>query len=86
MNFYLEIPELDRHFPFRSFINKGDVLCYPHWHKEIEIIYVTQGTLDLGINDISIRMKQGEVQFINGVMFIISWLLPTANGWLFNLI
>ncbi len=42
MNFYLEIPELDRHFPFRSFINKGDVLCYPHWHKEIEIIYVTQ--------------------------------------------
>ncbi|OMF39598.1 AraC family transcriptional regulator [Paenibacillus peoriae] len=66
MNFYLEIPELDRHFPFRSFINKGDVLCYPHWHKEIEIIYVTQGTLDLGINDISIRMKQGEVQFING--------------------
>ncbi|MBE0343849.1 AraC family transcriptional regulator, partial [Paenibacillus sp. 28ISP30-2] len=44
MNLYLEIPELDRHFPFRSFINKGDVLCYPHWHKEIEIIYVTQGT------------------------------------------
>lgn len=66
MNLYLEIPELDKHFPFRSFINQGDVLCYPHWHKEIEIIYVTKGTLDLGVNDTSIRMKQGEAQFING--------------------
>ncbi|MNZ18727.1 HTH-type transcriptional regulator YesS [compost metagenome] len=66
MSLYLEIPELDKHFPFRSFIHKGDVLGYPHWHKEIEIIYVTQGSLDLGINDKVIRMKQGEVQFING--------------------
>ncbi|RCX19594.1 AraC family transcriptional regulator [Fontibacillus phaseoli] len=66
MSLYLEIPQLDKHFPFRSFINKGDVLVYPHWHKEIEIIYVTQGSLELGINDTSIRMKQGEVQFING--------------------
>lgn len=66
MNLYLEIPELDRHFPFRSFINQGDVLCYPHWHKEIELIYVTKGSLDLGINDMSIHMKQGEAQFING--------------------
>ncbi|WP_223070409.1 AraC family transcriptional regulator [Paenibacillus caui] len=66
MNLYLEIPKLDKHFPFRSFVNKGDVFCYPHWHKEIEIIYVTKGSLDLGINDMPIRMRQGEVQFING--------------------
>jgi AraC-like DNA-binding protein len=66
MNIYLEIPDVDRHFPFRSLICGGDELCYPHWHKEIEIIYVTKGSLNLGINDTPIRMEQGEVQFING--------------------
>lgn len=74
MSLYLEIPELDKRLPFRSFIHKGDVLCYPHWHKEIEIIYVTQGSLDLGLNDKVIHLKQGEVQFINGgdVHFFLS--------------
>lgn len=66
MNIYLEIPDVDKHFPFRSLICGGDELCYPHWHKEIEIIYVTKGSLNLGINDTPIRMEQGEVQFING--------------------
>ncbi|MGC5772882.1 AraC family transcriptional regulator [Paenibacillus pabuli] len=74
MSLYLEIPELDKRLPFRSFIHKGDVLCYPHWHKEIEIIYVTQGSLDLGMNDKVMRLKQGEVQIINGgdVHFFLS--------------
>lgn len=66
MNIYLEIPDVDKHFPFRSLICGGDELCYPHWHKEIEIIYVTKGNLNLGINDTPIRMEQGGVQFING--------------------
>lgn len=66
MNIYLEIPDVDKHFPFRSLVCGGDDLTYPHWHKEIEIIYVTKGSLNLGINDVPIRMEQGEVQFING--------------------
>ncbi|UQZ35148.1 AraC family transcriptional regulator [Paenibacillus sp. PK3_47] len=66
MSIYLEIPDVDKHFPFRSLICGGDELCYPHWHKEIEIIYVTKGSLNLGINDTPIRMEQGEVQFISG--------------------
>ncbi|OKP83586.1 AraC family transcriptional regulator [Paenibacillus sp. P3E] len=66
MSIYLELPDVDKHFPFRSLICGGDELCYPHWHKEIEIIYVTKGRLNLGINDTPIRMEQGEIQFING--------------------
>ncbi|KUP25540.1 AraC family transcriptional regulator [Paenibacillus sp. DMB5] len=66
MSIYLELPDVDKHFPFRSLICGGDELCYPHWHKEIEMIYVTKGRLNLGINDTPIRMEQGEVQFING--------------------
>ncbi|NGM82877.1 AraC family transcriptional regulator [Paenibacillus sp. 7124] len=65
MKLYLEIPELDKHFPFRSFVTKGDRLCYPHWHKEIEIIYVAKGSVDLGINDVPIHLSQGEIQFVD---------------------
>jgi AraC-like DNA-binding protein len=66
MSIYLELPDVNKHFPFRSLICGGDDLTYPHWHKEIEIIYVTKGRLNLGINDTPIRMEQGEFQFING--------------------
>ncbi|MHA0855546.1 AraC family transcriptional regulator [Paenibacillus sp. CMAA1364] len=66
MSFYLEIPELDKDLSFRSFVDLGTALCYPHWHKEIEIIYVTKGSFDIGINDVPIRMLKGEIQFIIG--------------------
>lgn len=62
---YLEIPHLAREFPFRRFVHKGEVLAYPHWHKMVEIIYVTRGVLHLGVNDIPIVMRAGEIQFIN---------------------
>ncbi|HBL4771494.1 TPA: AraC family ligand binding domain-containing protein, partial [Listeria monocytogenes] len=66
MSEYLEIPELNKAFPFRSFVNEGEVLVYPHWHKEIEIIYALKGSLNLGINDMPIQLKEGEIQVING--------------------
>lgn len=66
MSFYLELPKLNKDFSFRSFVDLGTGLCYPHWHKEIEIIYVTKGSLDLGINDVPIRMHKGQIQFIIG--------------------
>lgn len=65
MSRYLEIPRLAREFPFRRFVHKGEVLAYPHWHKMVEIIYVTRGVLHLGVNDIPIVMQAGEIQFIN---------------------
>ncbi|MBC1505349.1 cupin domain-containing protein, partial [Listeria booriae] len=39
---------------------------YPHRHKEIEIIYALKGSLNLGINDMPIQLKEGEIQIING--------------------
>nr|WP_285860084.1 MULTISPECIES: helix-turn-helix domain-containing protein [Paenibacillus] len=66
VSIYLELPELNKDFSFKSFVNSGAGLCYPHWHKEIEIIYVTKGSLELGINDVPIRMHAGQIQFIVG--------------------
>ncbi|MEG2873583.1 MULTISPECIES: AraC family transcriptional regulator [Carnobacterium] len=66
MGVYLEIPELNEHFLFRSFVNEGDILVYPHWHKEIEIIYVKEGNVNIGVNDVPIQLKRDDIYFING--------------------
>lgn len=66
MGVYLEIPELNEHFLFRSFVNEGDILVYPHWHKEIEIIYVKEGNVNIGVNDVPIQLKCNDIYFING--------------------
>lgn len=66
MKLYLEIPQLDKRFPFRSFVNNGDRLCYPHWHKEIEIVYCTKGSVDLGVNDEKVRLEEGDIRFVSG--------------------
>ena len=66
MGVYLEIPELNEHFLFRSFVNEGDILVYTHWHKEIEIIYVKEGNVNIGVNDVPIQLKRNDIYFING--------------------
>ncbi|MTT33025.1 helix-turn-helix domain-containing protein [Terrilactibacillus sp. BCM23-1] len=66
MGLYLEIPVLNKQFPFRSFINQGHQLVSPHWHKEVEIIYVIKGSINIGVNDESIHIQKGEILFING--------------------
>lgn len=66
MAIYLEMPQLAEEFPFRILLNDGDILTTPHWHREIEIIYVTEGTINLGINDRPYTLSAGEMVLING--------------------
>ncbi|MGX7418025.1 AraC family transcriptional regulator [Carnobacterium gallinarum] len=65
MAIYLEIPKLDTHFPFRCLVNEGEVLTTPHWHKELELILVTEGIVNLGINDQPTQLKKGEIIVVN---------------------
>ncbi|MBO0454889.1 AraC family transcriptional regulator [Candidatus Enterococcus murrayae] len=66
MAIYLEMPELDKEFPFRILVNDGDILTTPHWHREVELIYVTKGTISLGIDDVPYKLSEGEIAFIGG--------------------
>lgn len=65
MAIYLEMPKLDKEFPFRVLVNDGDILTTPHWHRELELIYVTKGTITLGINDEPYMLSEGGIVFIN---------------------
>ncbi|MCZ2491321.1 helix-turn-helix transcriptional regulator [Dellaglioa carnosa] len=66
MSIYLEIPQLNKEFPFQILVNEGDILTTPHWHREMELIYVSKGTINLGINDQPFTISEGEIVFING--------------------
>lgn len=64
MAIYLEIPKLDPAFPFRILVNEGDILTTPHWHKEIEIILIRSGIVNLGVSDDPIQAKANDVIII----------------------
>lgn len=66
MAIYLEIPKLDKRFPFRTLLNDGDILTTPHWHKELEIIYVKKGVIHMGIGAEAIEAGEGEFVMIAG--------------------
>ncbi|ALS01766.1 AraC family transcriptional regulator [Enterococcus silesiacus] len=66
MAIFLEMPILDPEFPFRIILNDGDILTTPHWHREIELICVTKGSINLGINDQPYTLSAGELVLING--------------------
>lgn len=61
MSMYLEIPEFESEFRFRTFLNDGLTIVYPHVHKEIEIIYAKRGTVNIGVDDTIIELKEGDL-------------------------
>lgn len=67
MSVYLEIPQLDQHFPYRMLVNDGMTIVYPHWHKEIEIIYAKSGRVNIGLDGKVITLEEGEmIYFASG--------------------
>lgn len=65
MSSYLEIPEWSDQLHFRSFLTPGDGTTYPHWHKEIEIIYAYQGQVTIGAGSELVTLAQGELYYFS---------------------
>lgn len=63
MSDYLEIPEFEDSIPFRTFLNDGMTIVYPHWHKEIEIIYSRKGKVNIGVDEDIVQLEEGEIFF-----------------------
>ena len=63
MSMYLEIPKLDKDLPLRLFINDGMTIVYPHWHKEIEIIYSCKGKINIGVGNEIVVINENEIHY-----------------------
>ena len=66
MNAYLEIPEFNKIFPYRSFMVFGEEDLATHWHKEIEIIQVLEGRQIIEVENETIALEQGDIYILNG--------------------
>lgn len=60
----LEKTVLEPDFPFRLFFNTGEVFAQLHWHEDIEIIYLVEGKLRVGISNKIYQMYERDILFI----------------------
>lgn len=69
---------------FNLIVNEGDINLYiagsipPHYHTELELFILDEGSVEVGINDTSITLTAGEGCFINsGVLHSYRGLVDT---------
>jgi AraC-like DNA-binding protein len=64
MEAWLEKDMLEPDFPFRLFENSGGAVISPHWHEEIEIIYMIEGKVSVGIGNKIYNLSKGDILLI----------------------
>lgn len=69
---------------FNLFANKGDIHKFitgnipPHWHNELEIFFLMEGNVRIGIGDTFYDVHAGEGCFINtGILHSFTGLIPS---------
>lgn len=60
---YVEIPEFKHPIKFRTIQNDGLTVVYPHFHKEIELIYAVHGSVRIGVNNDRVDLAEGDIMF-----------------------
>lgn len=60
-----ETNQLDMDFPFVAFEIQIEAPCIPHWHKEIEIAYVKEGSIQIGLGRNSLMLNPGDMLIID---------------------
>ena len=67
MNSEFELIRYDRSLPAKIEIYQGGVKTNYHWHKEIELVYVFDGTLEITVNNTAQTLQANEFRLINSV-------------------
>jgi AraC-like DNA-binding protein/quercetin dioxygenase-like cupin family protein len=77
MEAWFEKNVLEPDFPFRLFINEGYTSVPHHWHDEIEIIYMVEGGVRVGVNNNIYNLLEGDIFIIGSGD--IHYFLPEYN-------
>lgn len=78
MEAWFEKNLLEPNFPFRLFMDEGKFPVPHHWHDEIEIIYMKEGSVKVGINNNIYNIKEGDILLISSAD--IHYFLPEGNN------
>lgn len=69
---------MHNNFPIKLFFDNGSMGCHPHWHEEIEIIYITEGNVKIGVNNEVYMLNAGDILLIGSGD--IHYFLPVNSG------
>ena len=67
MNSEFELIRYNRRLPARIEIKEGAIETPYHWHKEIELVYVLDGALEITVNNAAQTLRVNEFRLINSV-------------------
>ena len=67
MNSEFELIRYNDNLPARIEIKQGEINTPYHWHKEIELVYVLDGALEININNSVQTLHTDEFRLINSV-------------------
>lgn len=69
---------MEDNFPIKLFIDKGRMGCAPHWHDEIEIIYIIEGNVKTGVNNDVYMLNSSDILIMGSGD--IHYFLPVSSG------
>ena len=67
MNSEFELSRYNDNLPARIEIRQGKIGTNYHWHKEIELVYVLEGSLEITVNNTAHTLHAEELRLINSV-------------------
>ena len=67
MNSEFELIRYNDNLPARIEIKQGEITTPYHWHKEIELVYVLDGALEINVNNTAQTLHTDEFRLINSV-------------------
>lgn len=69
---------MENNFPIKIFLDGGRYGCKPHWHDEIEIIYIMEGTVKVGVNNQEYMLSNSDILLISSGD--VHYFLPVNNS------
>lgn len=69
-------------FPFHLFIDKPDGCVSHHWHDEIEIIYILEGSRNVGVNNQIYHLETGDILLIGSRDIHYIFPQPNLSKWM----
>ena len=67
MNSEFELIRYNDNLPARIEIKQGEINTPYHWHKEIELVYVMDGAVEINVNNTAQTLHTDEFRLINSV-------------------